>query len=133
MRAEPFAENDRLTTFRADPRQAIQEEAIVCLLCWRSFRQLTNTHLKTHVSTPLEYKRQFGYNRGRALMCLALRRLYAERAIRAGLAARIRRRPIVSEAELRRRGGSRRKAMEELLNQRDAQRSAKRRRLVHAS
>jgi len=109
-----------LDALRADPRQAIQEEGIVCLLCRRVFRQLTNTHLKAHLITPAEYKALFGYNRGRPLMCLALLRLYAERAVRAGLAAFIRQRPILSEPELRRRGGARPIALEERLTRREA-------------
>lgn len=43
-----------------------------------------------------------------------------------GLALRIRRRPIVAEPELRRRGGSRPVALEELLSRRDARRLAER-------
>lgn len=34
-----------LETLLADPRRAILEEGIVCLLCGGMFRQLTNTHL----------------------------------------------------------------------------------------
>ena len=89
----------------ADPRKAISDESIVCLICGSRFRQLTNTHLRTHGITTVEYKRRFGYNAGRALMSWALRRLYVDRAVRSGLATRIRIRPIVSDPELRRRGG----------------------------
>ncbi len=105
--------------FSGDPRQAIQEEGIVCLICGGTFRQLTNTHLRTHDTTPLAYKQRFGYNLGRPLMCGALKRVYAEPAIRIGLAARIRRRPIITDPELRRRGGLRAKALEELLTLRE--------------
>ncbi len=108
-----------LEGFAGDPRQAIQEEGIVCLICRETFRQLTNTHLWTHNTTPLAYKRRFGYNLGRPLMCGALKRIYAERAIRIGLAARIRRRPIITDPELRQRGGLRPKALEELLTLRE--------------
>ena len=111
-----------LTALRADPRQAIQEDSIRCLICGGVFRQLTNTHLRSHGTSAVEYKRHFGYNRGRPLMCLALTRLYAERARRAGLAGRIKRRPILAEPELRRRGGARRIALEELLTRREARR-----------
>jgi len=109
-----------LAALLADPRRAIQEEGIVCLLCGGLFRQLTNTHLRGHGITSLGYKERFGYNRGRPLMCRALLRLYAERAVRAGLAALIRRRPIVSEPELRRLGGMRVVALEERLTRREA-------------
>jgi hypothetical protein len=81
---------DLLAALRRDPRQAVEEEHIVCLICAARFRQLTNTHLRSHQLTAAEYKVRFGYNRGRPLMCRALARLYAERAVRNGLADRIR-------------------------------------------
>lgn len=113
---------DLLAALRADPRQAIQDDAIRCLICARAFRQLTNTHLRGHNVSAVEYKRRFGYNRRRPLMCRALQRLYAERAVKSGLAARIRCRPIVVRPELRRRGGARPIALEELLTRREARR-----------
>lgn len=112
-----------LAALKLDPRQAIEEERIICLICGRAFRQLTNTHLQGHETSAAEYKRRFGYNRRRPLMCHWLLRFYAERAVRSGLALRIRRRPIVAEPELRRRGGSRPVALEELLTRRDARRA----------
>ena len=115
---------DQLAVLRADPRQAIQEDNIRCLICGRAFRQLTNTHLRAHQTSPIEYKRRFGYNRGRSLMCKELKRLYTERAVKSGLAARIRRRPILAEPELRRRGGTRTIALEEVLTRGAARRRA---------
>ena len=111
-----------LAALKMDPRQAIEEERIICLICGGAFRQLTNTHLQGHETSAADYKRQFGYNRRRPLMCHWLLRFYAERAVRNGLALHIRRRPIVAEPELRRRGGSRPVALEELLTRRDARR-----------
>jgi hypothetical protein len=112
---------------RRDPRTAVGEDEIVCLLCGAGFRQLTNTHLSAHGLSSLEYKRRFGYNLGRPLMCHALRRLYAERARDVGLAARIRRRPILVEPKLRRRGGMRAIALEETLTRQEIQRLPRRR------
>jgi predicted transcriptional regulator len=111
-----------LTGLRADPRQAVEQDAIHCLVCAGVFRQLTNTHLRSHGLTADEYKRRFGYNRGRPLMCRALRSLYADRAVRSGLASRIRQRPILARPELRRRGGARTIALEELLTRREVRR-----------
>ena len=111
-----------LALLRADPRQAVQEDSIRCLFCGDVFRQLTNTHLRIHRMTADEYKRRFGYNRGRPLMCLALQRLYADRAVKNGLAAWIRQRPILVRPELRRRGGARTIALEELLTRQDVRR-----------
>lgn len=108
-----------LEALGGDPRRAIREEGIVCLVCGGAFRQLTNTHLRSHGTTPFAYKQRFGYNLGRPLMCGALRRLYAERAIRIRLAAQIRCRPILTEPELRRRGGFRSITLEELLTRRE--------------
>ena len=116
--------HDPLLMLRADPRRAIQENGICCLICGGVFRQLTNTHLRAHETSAAEYKRRFGYNRGRSLMCRTLQRLYVERAVKTGLAARIRHRPILLEPELRRRGGARPIALEELLTRREARRRA---------
>jgi hypothetical protein len=108
----------------SDPRLAVQEDCIVCLICGARFRQLTNTHLRAHGTSVAEYRARFGYNRRRALMCRALRRLYTERAVRVGLAGRILHRPIVEMPELRRMGGARSIALEERLTRREAQRQA---------
>jgi predicted transcriptional regulator len=96
-----------------DPRLAVRESEIICLVCNRSFRQITNTHLRSHQLTAAQYKARFGYNRRRPLMCRALLRVYAERAVRSNLASRIGRRPIVADPELRRLGGRRSMSLEE--------------------
>ena len=114
-----------LKTYVQDPRRAIRGAGIICLVCGEVFRQLTNTHLQSHGTTASEYKERFGYNLRRPLMCEALLRLYRERAIAFGLAARIRHRPIVIDPELRRRGGSRLIAFEESLARREAWRKRK--------
>ena len=122
-----------LGILRADPRRAIGEDSICCLICGGGFRQLTNTHLRAHGVRASEYKSLFGYNRGRPLMCLKLARMYAERAKRAGLAAQIRHRPILLDSELRKRGGARAIALEERLTRREARRrEARRRELLRA-
>ena len=120
-----------LATLCADPRRAIREEGIVCLVCGGLFRQLTNSHLRCHRTTSSEYKLRFGYNRGRPLMARALRRLYVERAIRSALASRIRQRPIVSQPELRRRGGARPMALEERLTRREVRQRLRPREALH--
>ena len=112
-----------LESLRRDPRLAVEEEHIVCLICAAHFRQLTNTHLRGHQLTAPEYKARFGYNRGRPLMARGLLRVYAERAVRNGLADHIRLRPIVTRPELRRRGGARPITLEERLTRQDARRT----------
>jgi hypothetical protein len=124
---QPFDHDGmKLAVLLADPRRAVTEEAIVCLLCGGVFRQLTNTHLRGHGMTAEQYKHRFGYNRRRALMCGALRHVYAQRALRTELAARIGSRPIVQEPALRRLGGMRPTTLEERLT-RAERRSAVRR------
>ena len=44
---------DLLDALRRDPRQAVEEEHIVCLICAARFRQLTNTHLRAHQLTAI--------------------------------------------------------------------------------
>jgi hypothetical protein len=114
---------DELAELRRDPRRAVREDEIVCLVCGRAFRQLTNTHLLSHGLTSSDYKLKQGYNPGRAMMCHALRRVYAARAVRIRFAERIRLRPIVARPDLRRRGGARRVRLEELLTRQEIQRN----------
>jgi hypothetical protein len=104
-----------------DPRGAVHEHHIMCLVCGKGFRQLTNTHLRSHDLTTASYKIRFGYNRRRPLMAGILQQMYAARAIQTNLASRIRCRPIVSNPELRKQGGHRPIALEEVLARREAQ------------
>jgi hypothetical protein len=76
--------------------------------------------MRSHGTAVAEYRTRFGYNHRRALMCSALRRFYAKRAIEAGLAGRIRDRPIVDSPELRRLGGVRTISLEEQLTRQEA-------------
>jgi len=121
MRAAPArrtvsaAELDR---YRLEPRHAVTEERIVCLTCGLMLRQLTNTHIRLHGMTPIEYKDRHGYKHRRPLMCHALRRLYAARAV---LSDHIRRRPIVADLALRRAAGRRRIVLEECLTRGEIQ------------
>ena len=103
-----------------DPRRAVHEHDIMCLVCGKCFRQLTNTHLRSHDLTTASYKIRFGYNRRRPLMSRALSQMYAARAIQTNLASWIRCRPILSNPELRKRGGHRSIALEEVLARREA-------------
>ena len=111
-----------LVEYLADPRRAITETGVVCLVCGRSFRHLTNTHLRAHGLTSLEYKQRFGYNVRRALMVAPVRRTHSVNASRSGLALRIRRRPILESVELRRQGGRHPHALEEALTRRERRR-----------
>jgi hypothetical protein len=109
-----------LEVLRRDPRRAILEDEIICLVCGRLFRHLTNTHLAHHGLTSEAYKLTFGYNGRRSLMAHAVRRRHADNAVRRGLAQMIRRRPIVADPALRARGGTRLRAREEWLHRRES-------------
>ena len=104
-----------------DPRRAITEQGIACLICGQRFRHITNTHLRRHALTSDAYKERFGYNRGRPLMVTAVRQTHATNAVRLKLAQRIRRRADRDDPEFRRRGGQRVHRLEELLTRREAE------------
>lgn len=108
-----------LLQYRRDPRRAIGEAGVMCLECGHWYRHLTNTHLRRHGLTSETYKQRFGYNLRRALMITPVRRTHADNARSAGLADRIRQRPIVVDVELRRRGGRHPHALEERLTRRE--------------
>src|SRR5262245_45588804 len=108
-----------LEEYRRDPRRAVTDEGVVCLVCGRLFRHLTNTHLRNHGFTSEQYKATFGYNVRRALMITSLRSVHARNAIRADLASWIRRRAILEDPMLRRRGGQRVHRAEERLTRQE--------------
>jgi hypothetical protein len=92
---KPLITGVALEALRRDPRRAISEDHVVCLVCGAVFRHLTNTHLVHHAMTSADYKQSFGYNGRRSLMAHAVRRTHADNAVPRGLAQMIRRRPIV--------------------------------------
>lgn len=115
----PPVSHAALLEYLRDPRRAITENGVVCLVCGHSFRHLTNTHLRGHDLTSDEYKQRFGYNLRRALMVAPVRRRHADNAIKSSLALRIRRRPILEDIKLRRMGGRHPHALEELLTRQE--------------
>lgn len=58
----------------AQPDLAIGEDAIVCLICGRTFGRLTVGHLRTHGTAAGEYRARFGYSSADPLTCHGLRR-----------------------------------------------------------
>ncbi len=117
---------------RGDPRRAIGESAIVCLACGRAFRQLTNTHLARDGFSSEAYKRTFGYNASRALMCEELRRVYQARGHAVDPAARLWRRPFRDDPARAARAARRPIRLEERLNRSAAMRAeAARREAAH--
>jgi predicted transcriptional regulator len=121
-----------LLEYRADPRRAITDTGVICLVCGRSFRHLTNTHLQSHNLTSDQYKQLFGYNLRRALMASSVRNAHSQNATKAGLAGRIRRWPILEGTELRKMGGRRTHTLEEAINRRERGRRDSRGRFASA-
>src|SRR5262245_17012289 len=96
--AEPV-DISTLEECRRDPRKAVTEVGVICLVCGVMFRHLTNTHLRSHGLTSAEYKEQFGYNMRRALMIPSSLQTHSQNAKKAGLASRIRHRAIFEDVE----------------------------------
>jgi predicted transcriptional regulator len=57
-----------------DPKKAIKEKTITCVVCGRPFKLLTKKHLATHGLTVEEYREHCGYKKGMPLVCKALQR-----------------------------------------------------------
>lgn len=52
---------DKLAALRRAPKQTIQKNSVMCLECGKTFRLLSNRHLKLHGLTPRDYKRKWGF------------------------------------------------------------------------
>jgi len=57
-----------------DPKKAIKEKSITCVMCGKSFKLLTKKHLASHGLTADEYRERCGYKKGTPLVCKALQR-----------------------------------------------------------
>jgi len=57
-----------------DPKKAIKEKSITCVICGKSFKLLTKKHLASHGLTADEYRERCGYKKGAPLVCKALQR-----------------------------------------------------------
>ena len=55
-----------------DPKKAIKENSITCVICGKSFKLLTKRHLATHGLTVEEYRERYGYKKGTSLTSKAL-------------------------------------------------------------
>lgn len=76
---------------KIDPRSSIQEDKVVCLECGLEFRQLTANHLKTHGSSPKEYKRKWGFPLKQPLAARILTRARSSSAKKRGLPEKLQR------------------------------------------
>jgi predicted transcriptional regulator len=57
-----------------DPKKAIKEKSITCVMCGKSFKLLTKKHLASHGLSADEYRERCGYKKGTALVCKSLQR-----------------------------------------------------------
>lgn len=57
-----------------DPKGAIKERSITCLICGKQMKVITAKHLASHDTTPQEYRAKFGYKKNQPLACKALSR-----------------------------------------------------------
>ncbi len=57
-----------------DPKKAIKEKSIACVLCGKSFKILTKKHLATHGHSAESYREHCGYKKGTPLVCKSLQR-----------------------------------------------------------
>lgn len=57
-----------------DPKKAIKEKSITCVICGKSFKLLTKKHLGSHGLTAEAYRERCGYKKGTPLVCKALQR-----------------------------------------------------------
>ena len=57
-----------------DPKKAIKEKSITCVMCGKSFKLLTKKHLLSHGLTAEEYRERCGYKKGAPLVCKSLQR-----------------------------------------------------------
>lgn len=57
-----------------EPKAAIKESSITCLICGAKMKVLTAKHLIKHGITPDQYRAQFGYKKTQPLACKSLSR-----------------------------------------------------------
>lgn len=66
----PVAEQDEII----DPKKAIKEKSITCVVCGKTFKLLTKKHLASHGYTAESYRERFGYKKSTPLVCKSLQR-----------------------------------------------------------
>ncbi len=60
--------------FAVDPKKAIRDKSILCTICGKSFKQLTQIHMSSHGLTSDEYREKCGYKKDTPLACHSLRK-----------------------------------------------------------
>lgn len=57
-----------------DPKKAIKEKSITCVICGKTFKLITKKHLASHGLTTEQYREHCGYKKGTPLVCKFLQR-----------------------------------------------------------
>lgn len=70
---------------KADPKNSIQNDKVVCLECGAEMRQLTTKHLSSHGLTPREYKSKWGLSMKQPLSAKSLTKARSRAAKKRGL------------------------------------------------
>jgi transposase len=91
-----------LAYYRANFREAIREDGVVCLECG-ALRHSLGRHVSWHGLTPDEYREKWGYNRETALITPALREVRRQQALARNLAALAPPHSMQAALEVRRR------------------------------
>ena len=72
-----------------DPKQSIQRNKVICLECGKEFKQITQSHLKSHGLTPREYRKKHGFSAKQALVAKNLSAQRRKTAKKLGLGERL--------------------------------------------
>lgn len=70
------------TKLTIDPKQAIQEDYILCAVCGKRYKIIPKGHLAWHGLTRDDYRRLCGYSSDQPLACNATRRVRSEQMTR---------------------------------------------------
>ncbi|MDL2315941.1 MucR family transcriptional regulator [Desulfovibrio sp. OttesenSCG-928-A18] len=72
--SEPGLAEAEESTEIIDPKKAIKEKSITCVVCGKTFKLLTKKHLASHGLSTEAYRERYGYKKGTPLVCKALQR-----------------------------------------------------------
>ena len=70
----PSAFEEEEDVVSIDPKKAIKEKSITCVICGKAFKLLTKKHLAIHGFSAETYREHCGYKKGTPLVCKSLQR-----------------------------------------------------------
>ncbi len=104
-RVRRFVSPPELAYYQGHFREAIREDAVVCLECGGLLRDLRNHLAKAHAMLSDAYRDRWGYNRTTALNIPAVSELHRQRALERNLPALVPKGSIYKAQEAQRRFG----------------------------